>query len=189
MESTRISPLNNRYAKPGITLIELSLVIFLVGVLLGFSLPNFSVLFESKLLRETKRTANLIQQVRYQALLGGDNFILAIDPKRSEIRILKEDREIPGKFVLVQTTGESFKYEPPIEIHSLQSGYEEEKAKRFGPKKLQFKKIFGMVHRFRIDASGFTDTFTVRLTDSNKINSLSVTDIMGTIRIEESLQP
>ncbi|MBT6611710.1 MAG: hypothetical protein HOB38_06380, partial [Deltaproteobacteria bacterium] len=58
--------------KPGFSLLELSLIMFIMMILLGFSLPRFSSLIENQLQLETLKLAHLIDELRLQAILNGE---------------------------------------------------------------------------------------------------------------------
>ena len=168
----------------GFSLLEISLTLVIIGIVLGFTLPNFQALFDSRLMQETKKAAKLIRQVRNQAILSGINYQLVVDAKKSEITVQAESKELPGVYE-ADSSFSAVRFKMPIEIHSLRVGKEEEVASLFKPKKLRFKKLFGTIYQFRIDSNGFTDMFTLLITNQERLTSLAVTNIMGNIQIAD----
>jgi prepilin-type N-terminal cleavage/methylation domain-containing protein len=168
----------------GFTLLELSVVLFIMAILLGISLPRFSNFFESDLEKETRKIAAILNQLRLEAILKGESYRLLFDSKESTFEIYTIDAVDSN----LNSPNESFKYPiklmPPVEIQSISTETEDTGAPtKFEFEKQSFDKIFGNQFEFRIDTSGFIDLFTVTLKDGSNSITLQVKTIMGEIAI------
>ena len=176
-----------RNFKSGFTLLELSLVIFLMAVLLGFSLPRFSNLFETTLQKETQKIALIMRDLRNQAVLKGENYKLVFDTMRSEYSILVMDTKDPTKYFLYEKFPEPIELARPVEFLRIIKGDTNSMKSKFGFESLEFDKIFGQTYEFRIDSLGCIDIFSVKLTDQNDTLTLSVVNILGKIEISQDI--
>jgi len=167
----------------GFTLLELSVVLLIVAILLGISLPRFSNFFESDLEQETRKIASIIDGLRLQAILKGENYRLVFDTKNSQYQVFTVNPEDTSESVPHETYGSPIKLTPPVEISTISTEIDNLSASRFGFKKLEFDKIFGQQYEFRIDSSGFIDLFLVRLKDNKNSLTLRIKNIMGEMAI------
>ncbi len=170
-----------RTAARGFSLLELSVGMLLMVILLGFSLPRFSLLLESELQKEARKIAYLIKELRIQAILKGENYKLVFDTRKSEYSVLTEDSRNPRGISPHEKYSEPIRLEDPVEFAKVTRDEEEEEYSRFSFRKIEFDKIFGQQFEFRIDSSGFIDLFTLKLKDQENSLSLSVVNIMGKI--------
>ena len=178
-----INKAENRKAARGFTLLELSAVLFMMAVLLGISLPNFSNFLESDLEKETKRIAAVIEELRLQAILERESYRLVFNTKDSAYHAERIDPENPTKKSSRETFIKSVKLPSPVELASISTDIESQTPSKFGFEKLAFEKIFGQEYQFIIDSSGFVDQFRIRLKDRQHSMTLTVTTIMGEIEI------
>ncbi len=168
----------------GFTMLELTVVMLIMIILLGVSLPNFSNLFESNLEKETHRIAAIIDELRLQAILKSENYQLVFDTNKSEYQVFTTDPQDSSITNPHEKYRTPIKLTPPIELTKISTEMEEETTtRRFGGEKLEFDKIFGRQYIFRIDSSGFIDLFTLNLKDEDKVIALTVENIMGEISI------
>lgn len=174
---------SQRREKNGFSLMELSAVVFLMILVLGIALPRFSLLFDSELQKETNKIAQLITNLRLQAILTGQNYKLAFDTKKSSYSVFTSDARTPHKFSPHKDFLKPVRLKEPIEIQSIRENITENDQYQFAGRAIEFDKIFGQVHEFMIDSSGFVDLFTMRLTDRDKSISLTVINIMGELKI------
>ncbi|MCP4753192.1 MAG: type II secretion system protein [Proteobacteria bacterium] len=169
----------------GFTLLELSVVMFIMLILLGFSLPRFSTLFESDLQKETQKIAGIVKDLRLQAILKGENYKLVFDTKKSEYAVLTKDPDYSQTFSPHEKYSEPIRLADTVEFHAVARDVGKEQTFRFSGREIEFDKIFGRKFEFGIDSSGFVDLFTVKLKDRNNYLSLSVVNIMGKTVIGE----
>lgn len=168
----------------GFTMLELTVVMLIMIILLGVSLPNFSNLFESNLEKETHRIAAIIDELRLQAILKSENYQLVFDTKKSEYQVFTTDPQDSSVTDPHEKYRTPIKLTPPIEFTKISTEIEEETTvRRFGGEKLEFDKIFGQQYIFRIDSSGFIDLFTLNLKDEDTTIALTIENIMGDISI------
>jgi len=167
----------------GFTLLELSVVILIMVMMLSISMPRFSNLFESTLQKETLKIAGILNKLRSKAILKGENYKLVFNIKTSEYEIFTIDSEDPTKSLPHEEYPEAIKLKPPIEFTKVLKGEEGVEESKLNFKKLEFDKIFGQKHEFRIDSSGFIDLFSIELKDNKNSQTLSVVNIMGKIEI------
>lgn len=166
---------------------EMSAVIFLMMILLGIALPRFSLLFDTDLQKESQKIGQLISNLRLQAILTGQNYKLVFDTKKSTYSVFISDAKTPHKFSPHQDFLKPVRLKEPIEILSIKESSTENENHQFAGRTIEFDKIFGQVHEFIIDSSGFVDLFSMRLTDKNNTISLSVVNIMGEIKISDEI--
>jgi Tfp pilus assembly protein FimT len=169
----------------GISLLELSIVVFLMAVLLGFSMPRFSSLFDSQLLKEARRIAVLLHRLRIEAILKGENYKIVFDTKKSEYSVFTASPQNPREYTPHEKYSKPIQLKSPVEFLKVTKDEDEEgrSESRFGFNELEFDKIFGLSYEFRVDSSGFIDLFTIRLKDREHSISMSVVNIMGKIEI------
>lgn len=171
----------------GITLLELSIVILLLSIMLGFTMPRFTTMFESDLYQETKKLAKLIRDLRFDAILKNENYRLEFDTKKSEYSVLVQNSEDPEKYEPHQRFSKPISLKAPVELVNVSRITQPERETRFGGRRLEFDKIFGQKFTYSIDSSGFVDMFKIRLKDKNNQISLSVENIMGKLKIGEEI--
>ncbi len=169
----------------GFTMLELTVVMFIMAILLGISLPSFSNLFESNLEKETRKIAVIISELRLQAILGGENYQLVFDTKKSEYQVFTIDPQDSTVIVPNNNHPSPIKLTPPIEFEKISTETEDSTSTtlKFGGEKQEFEKIFGQQYEFRIDSSGFIDLFSLSLKDQSNTITLTIKNIMGDISI------
>lgn len=173
--------------KPGFSLLELSLVMFIMMILLGFSMPRFSRLFESELQLETQKLARMIYDLRLQAILNGENHKLVFDTQKSEYTVLTSKTDHPQQYEPHKQFDKPIPLPPPIEFSTVSNLEIPGENLQFAGRKITFDKIFGQKYHILIDSSGFVDLFTLRLKDTENQLSLSVVSIMGKVMIGKEI--
>ena len=166
----------------GFSLLEVSLVLFLVAILLGFSLPRFSTLYESTLEQEAKKLAKMIRDQRFKAVLHGETITLIFDTKKETYAVEKKGCK-SNKFDKTKP----IQLKKGIKFYQISNNASSQKELQFGGPPLIFEKIFGQSFSFTIDSLGFVDQFTIKLRDKTHYISLSVNDIMGHIDIGQRI--
>ncbi|MBU2644191.1 type II secretion system GspH family protein [bacterium] len=169
--------------KPGFSLLELSFILFIVMILLGFSMPRFSRMFDSDLQLQTQKLAILINELRQQAILRGENHKLVFDTQKSEYQVFTSKADQPQQFLPHPQYEKPVSLTPPVEFAAVTRLDNPENSTRFAGDRITFDKIFGQQFQIMIDSSGFVDLFTLRLKDKENQLSLSVVDIMGKVVI------
>lgn len=168
----------------GFTLLELSVVLFIMAILLGIALPRFSNFFESDLQKETRRIAAVLSQLRLEAILKGESYRLVFDSKENTLQVFTIDAADSTLNHPHENFKNPIKLNPPVEIQSITTGAETESVSaKFEFEKLKFEKIFGNQYQFSIDPSGFIDLFSVTLKDRSHSLTLQVKTIMGEMEI------
>lgn len=175
--------MNSKRGLNGFTLLELSVVIFLMTVLLGFAIPRFSNFMESTLEKETRKIAYVLDELRMEAIMKGESYRLEFDTMDSELSIYTASAEDPTEYTPHEKYDKPIKLQPPVKISKITLGEEDPFQSRFGFEKLEFDKIFGQEYYFKIDSSGFIDLFTLKLKDNENTITLAVTTIMGDLSI------
>jgi type II secretory pathway pseudopilin PulG len=184
--SNWISMPEEQKSSSGFTMLELTAVMFIMIILLGVSLPNFSNMLESNLEKETRRIAAIIGELRLQAILKSENYQLLFDTKKSEYQVFTTDPLDSTNTDPHDKYDSPIKLSPPVEFSKISTEIEEETtSRRFGGEKLEFEKIFGQHYIFRIDSSGFIDLFTLKLKDDSNSITLTIKNIMGDISISQ----
>lgn len=173
--------------RAGFTLLELSVVILLMAILLGFSLPRFSALFDSKLVQESQKIASLLRKMRLQAILKSQNIRFVFDTQNSRYSILTSKSSDPSQFIPHEKYSNPISLPEPLEIYQVTQEIAEVRESRFAGEKIEFDKIFGKTYQFNIDSSGFVDLFTIKLKDQDSRITVSIVNIMGKIVIGEEL--
>jgi len=159
----------------------------IMAILLGFSMPRFSRLFESELQLETQKIARLIDELRLQAILNGENHKLVFDTQKSEYTVLTSKTDQPQQYLPHKQFEKPVKIQQPVEIAGVTDLEDPDERGQFSGRKIRFEKIFGQQFDILIDSSGFTDLFTLRLKDKQHQLSLSVVNIMGKVVIGKEI--
>lgn len=97
----------------GFSLLELMLVVTIIAIMTGVSLPMFGSMRDRQALEQTTRTfATLIQYMRSEALQGSRNTRIQWDAETMLLETLAETAplEAPGQFEAIQ---------PPISVRTL----------------------------------------------------------------------
>ena len=172
---------NNR----GFSLLELSVILFIVMILLGIAMPRFPRLFESDLQLEAQKIARLIFELRQQAILNSEKYQLVIDTHKSRYSVLTSSADRPGEYVPHAQYGEPIPLADTITFPAVSRLENADENNRYAGPKITFDKIFGQQFQIIIDSSGFIDPFTVWLRDRSSQLSLSIVDIMGRVKISD----
>jgi prepilin-type N-terminal cleavage/methylation domain-containing protein len=170
----------------GFTLLELSVVLFIMAIILGFSLPSFSNYLESDLEKETQRMAKIITDLRLQAILNNETYKLTFDTKKSNLSVSVLN-QTDGTYSPHPKVSKPIVLTPPVEFARITIDVENAVQSKFGVEKLKFDKIFGKQYDFRIDSSGFIDLFAIEFRDTQNTISLTVRNIMGDISISQEI--
>lgn len=173
--------------KKGFSLLELSAIMFIIVILLGFVIPRFPRLFESDLQLETQKLAQLITNLRQEAILHGVNHKLIIDTKKSELIVMTAPVDRPDRYKPHHRFDAPLPLKDTVTIAAVSMLETAEIDYRFAGRRITFDKIFGQQFEILIDASGFIDPFTVRFKDNRNQMTLSVVNVMGQIRIGEAI--
>ncbi len=160
---------------------------FIMAILLGFSLPRFSRLFENELQLETQKLARLIDELRLEAILNGENHKLIFDSRKSEYTVLTSKADNPQQYSPHRRFKKPISILPPVQLLAVSRLEDTEENYQFAGRKITFDKIFGQQFQILIDSSGFIDLFTLRLKDSHNQLSLSVVNIMGKMVIGKEI--
>ncbi len=176
-----------RNIQTGFTLLELSVILFIMMILLGIALPRFPRLFESDLQLETQKIARLIYDLRQQAILNAEKYKLVIDTKKSEYSVFTSKTDRPEEYSPHKQYDKPVPLMDTISFSAVSKPENPDENYQFASRKITFDKIFGQQFQIFIDSSGFIDPFTVRLQDRRNQLSLSVVNIMGKIVIGEEI--
>ena len=169
----------------GLTLLELSAVLFLMALILGISLPSFTNFFESDLRKETLKIAKLIENLRTEAILQNKSFQITFDLKKNQYSVFTIDQTKTGGLLPHSVFSTPIVLPSTIQLASFKENTEDQIESRFGFKKLEFDKIFGQSYHFRIDSSGFVDLFTLKLNSETHSISLTIRNIMGEVVVSQ----
>ena len=167
----------------GFSLLEFSIMLVFVVLMLGFSIPRFTQLYKSTLVRETAKIAQLISSLRTQAILKGQNYRMVLDSVKGEYSVLVESPDMPGSFSKHPDFEEPIRLQKPIRFYNIKRTERKDEERQFAFEEFEFEKIIGTQFLFTIDSAGFIDTFDVTLRDDTSYMKFSVVDIMGTIEI------
>jgi type II secretory pathway pseudopilin PulG len=173
--------------KPGFSLLELGVIMFIMMIILGFSLPRFPRLFESDLQLETRKLARLIDELRQQAIFSGETQKLVFDTKKSEYTVFTAKVDQPEHFTPHKQFDKPVPLKAPVQFYAVSQTETPDEDRQFAGRRIVFDKIFGEQFQVYIDSSGFVDLFTVRLKDQKNQLSLSVVNIMGKMVIGEEI--
>ncbi len=171
----------------GFSLFEFSIIMFLMVLMLGFSIPRFTQLFESVLRQETLKLAQLLTQLRTQAIIKGERYRIVFDTVKNEYSITVESPNSTDTFIKHPNYDKPIPLQNPVSFYNVkrtETGDENE-TRQFTFESFDFEKIIGNQYSFTIDSSGFMDTFDVKLRDKEAYLTLSVVNIMGDIEIGE----
>lgn len=169
----------------GFSLLEFSVMLFLLVLVLGFSIPRFTQLFESTLVHEAAKIAQLLTNLRTQAIIKGEKYRIVMDTAKGNYSVLIESPQTPGSFRKHPRFEKPARLNSPVRFYSVKrtESENEDEERQFSFDGFEFEKIIGETFQFTIDSSGFIDTFDVMLRDDDSYIGLSVVDIMGTVEI------
>ena len=165
--------------RPGFTLLEVSLVLLLLSMLLGFAFPRLPSLTQSALETDGKRLASQIKTMQELALMQGREFRLELNAQESTITALARDPQtldfhpIKGKNPWHLSAG--------LRLGRMSS--EVTGQSRFGFTPLRFEKLFGETFQIEIDDSGLVDPFEVELVSDNERLLLQNTELVAELRL------
>lgn len=173
----------------GFTLLEFSIMLFIMLLIFSFALPGFNLNFESDLSVETKKIAKLLKNLRHQAIIKGESYLVIFDTRQSEYTFKIYTPSSKQVYKNHPDYPKPIKLKPPIEFFSVKKQVKSKETRQFEFEEFEFDKIIGQEFNFNIDSSGFMDMFDIKLKDKNNKIALSVVNIMGDIEIgtEEKL--
>src|SRR3989339_1223024 len=168
----------------GMSLIEVSLVLLLVALLLGFALPRFGALFESPVRRDGVAIRDMILRLKKEALLGGVGFKVVLDQPLAQVRVYQQDAEDPELYHEYQHS--------KLALYELSEGVTLKQVKKnrdqqfqIGFQRLEFDPIFGLESEVFISRAGLVDLFEIELAEGEQRLVLQVADVMGEINLIE----
>ncbi|OGH02101.1 MAG: hypothetical protein A2600_07420 [Candidatus Lambdaproteobacteria bacterium RIFOXYD1_FULL_56_27] len=164
------------------TLLEVSLVLFLMVLFLGLALPRFSLLFQSPLDKDALRIQTLVSRLKKEALLEGRGFKLVLDSAKGEVLVYEQDGADPETYRPYLAKGLSgFALEPGVQMKPVQK--QRDRQFQMGFKSLSFDPIFGLESEVFIDRAGLMDLFSLELADGKQRLFLEVKDVMGVMSL------
>ncbi|MDT8446024.1 MAG: hypothetical protein RRB13_03875 [bacterium] len=169
----------NRPAKqPGVSLLEVSLVLVLIVLVTGVALPRFALLFDSPLDTDAKRVQYLLSRLQKEALLKGRGFKLRFDAAQNRVEVFEQDGADPELYHPLKEKGLSgFTLDPSVSMKPVKK--RQDQQFQMGFQALDFDPIFGLASEVFIDPAGLVDLFSLELvTDQAKV-TLSVENVMG----------
>jgi hypothetical protein len=171
----------------GFSLLEFSIMLFLTALMLGFSIPMFTQLFESGIRREALKFGQLLSNLRTQSILKSQSYQIIIDTAKNEYSVMVESPDTPGEYTNHENFGKPVKLPKPIRFYNVKRTEQEQEneSRTFTFESFEFEKIIGEEFKFKIDSSGFIDTFDVNLRDDDSYITVSILDIMGRMEIGE----
>ena len=167
----------------GFTLLEFSIMLFILLLIFSFALPSFNINFDSDLLSETKKIAKLLKNLRHQAILKGESYRVIFDTKESKYTFKINTPALKHEYKNHPDYPEPIKLISSVEFYSVKKQIKSEESRQFEFKEIEFDKIIGQEFSFNIDSSGFMDMFDIKLKDKKNKIALSVVNIMGDIEI------
>lgn len=150
--------------RPGFTLLEVSLVLLLLSMLLGFAFPRLPSLIQSPLETDGKRLAVQVKRLQELALMQGREFRLELNGQESTVTAWGRN---PQTLEFQPLTGNNpWHLAPGLRFARMSS--EVSGQSRFGFTPLRFEKLFGESFQIEIDDSGLVDPFEVELTSEDE---------------------
>ena len=152
--------------------LEVMIVLVIVGILTGLTLPNYMRLASSPIEIESNRLANIMRDLQFQSILTGDDIRLKIDPEKLEYQVLSFDSS-SNEWVSHQKFNEPIPFVDDVEIDSIIiADNRTEKA----------------VVQINIKAVGYVDIFSIVLkSDKDKV-TFSTRGVLGNVSISEVYQ-
>ncbi len=150
------------HGRQGFTLLEMLVVLVLLSLIVGVSLPVFQTLLQGQVQRETTRLAGLIRALRNEAVLTRSDFRLVVSLKE---RAYWVEQRVDGRY--------RPREEPPLlRKHVFPDAF-----------RLTDLVVLGGSHTplverpvpLTVDASGFVDPFLLHFTVDNTDYTLKVT--------------
>lgn len=167
----------------GFTLLELSISLFILTLLVGFSMPRMSSLFRTPLEKEARRLASLITDLKNQSLLKRESYTIIFDPQHSKYTVYTLDIDDPEKHVPHEKYKDPVKLTPPVTFKNISENVPDTNSSKFGFKTLKFDNIFDQKFTVKIDSTGFIDLFKVELQTKENMISITIKNVMGEIEI------
>ena len=167
------------------SLIEVSVVLLLMVLFMGFALPRFSLLFQSSVEKDGQKIQALISRLKKEALLTGTGFKLVFDTPKQEIRLYQQDSADPELYHPYSSrhlTG--FHLSKGVQMKEVKKQQTEQF--QMGFQALEFDPIFGLESEVFIDHSGLIDLFTLQLNQDEQVFTLQVNDVMGETKLTRS---
>ncbi len=162
-----------RRAGPGITLVELMVVLLLLSLMAFLAVPAFQNLLQGPLDSEIKRLTGVMRLLRNEAVLTRTRFRLVFDLKRARYTV--EERTRSGEF--------SERKEPKVlRPHQLPASFRLKDVVIYG--RVRERKRDAVVP-ITIDASGFIDPFLLHFSEGGKDWTLKVLGFTGRVALEE----
>lgn len=167
---------------PGVSLLEISLVMVLIVLVMGLALPRFALFFDSPAETDAKRIRHLLNRLQKEALLQGRGFKLRFDAAKGQVEVFEQDGADPELYhPLKDTDLAGFQLSPEVQIKPVRKSTQ--KQFQMGFERLEFDPIFGLASEVFIDPAGLMDLFTLELVGPGRKVTLEVTDVMGRISL------
>ena len=152
------------------SLLEVSLVIFLLALIFSLSIPIFSVANNNRLKDLSAKFVNLVNYTRDQASIHNVPHFLYLDSQKNEIFVYREEFELDTFFVEDKNEQEPFQSDR-ILINKINPNLS------IGSITYNNKEIISVSLRF--DPSGFSEIFKIAFTDKKNTIYYNQTSVLG----------
>ena len=179
--SMQISFLKSK--RGGFTLLELSISLLILTILVGFSMPRMTSLFQSPLEKEAIQLASILSELKNQAILKRESYKIIFNLPDENYSIVTQDVDDLEKYNPHIKYKEPIQLKPPVVFQNISENNPDDTQSKFGFEKITFDKIFGQKFTIKIDSAGLIDLFKVHLKTREKSISVTVKNVMGEIEI------
>lgn len=152
------------------SLLEVSLVLFLVALVFSFSIPIFSVANNNRLKDLSAKFINLVNYTRDQASIQNTPYFLYLDSQKNEVFIYQEEAEL-NTFLLEDKKKETPYQEDRILIHRINNN--------LSISNITYDEKTTPIISIRFDPSGFSELFQITFTDKKNFISYNQVSVLG----------
>ena len=168
--------------KPGgFTFLEIMMVMFLLGLIVSFAVPQFFTAFEKASETELRHLVRVINLLRNESILGNSQYFIVFDPKEQGYHVEVQRKE--GGRLTVDTPKILRPHTFPKDFHLETVTLKQNKANEAS------SFLLGTVPKkpvsIAIDSSGFVTPFTLFFSFDEKIWRIQTKNIMGQLELKE----
>ena len=157
------------------SLLEVSLILFLLALVFSLSIPLFSTANRNQLKNLSSRFVNLVSYVRDQASTSNQPYFLYLNAKSDEIFVYQQDSELASFLARDKEQKVSHDQKNSIILKQINS--------YLSISAIIYDKLETMSVSIRFDPSGFSEIFQITFTDNKNFMRYEQTSVLGSFYV------
>ena len=158
----------------GVSLFEITIVVFIMVTVFAIAFPRIPMLFDSKLEREVKKFTSLLHELRMNAILDNKKIRILLDPEKKRYTIEQEEKDDKTHKIKYTPLNESSVHDLPVPVEISDIRLKDDHDHDL----FDITKV-----AISIEPIGFIDLFSIVFHDKDNSIQVSVVNLSGKTEI------